>query len=101
MATNPSEPEASNPIAQLGQPVLRRVADPVPPEAISSPALRQLVGHMVAVLEQTGGVGLAGPQVFVSQRLFLAARERPDDDGALTLEVFINPQLTPLTEETE
>lgn len=101
MASNPNDPQPDNPIAQLGQPVLRRVADPVPGTAFGSPELRQLVGHMLAILEQTGGVGLAAPQIFVSQRLFLAARERADEENALTLEVFVNPLLTPLTEEKE
>jgi peptide deformylase len=89
-----------HPIAQLGQSVLRRVARPVPPEAIGSAELHQLIDRMLALLQDFGGVGLAGPQVFVSQRLFLAAPE-PPAEGKLHMEVFINPQVTALTEDKE
>jgi peptide deformylase len=89
------------PIAQLGQPVLRRKADPLPPEAISSPELRELVEKMLDTLRHAGGVGLAAPQVFFSQRVFLAAFERPNQKGVVDVEVFINPRLTPRTEEKE
>ncbi len=87
------------PIAQLGQPVLRRKADPVAAEALGAPELRQVVEKMLDTLQQAGGVGLAAPQVFISQRLFLAAFERPNQQGILDVEVFINPRLTPLSEE--
>lgn len=89
------------PIAQLGQPVLRRKADPVPPETIGSQDLYAVVGRMIDTLQHAGGVGLAAPQVFLSQRLFLAAFERAQQKGVLDIEVFINPRLTPLTEEKE
>jgi peptide deformylase len=96
-----TEPPRSHPIAQLGQPVLRRKAEPIAAEMISSPELREMVGHMLDTLQHAGGVGLAAPQVFISQRLFLAAFERPKQRGVLDVEVFINPQVTPLTEEME
>jgi len=88
-------------IAQLGQPVLRRKADPIPDEAFGTAELLQVVEAMLETLEQTGGVGLAGPQVFLSQRLFLAAVEKPSEEHGLELDIFINPQLTPLGKETE
>jgi peptide deformylase len=96
-----TEPSQVLPIAQLGQPVLRRKADPIPPDAIGSQALHETVGRMLDTLQHAGGVGLAAPQVFLSQRLFLAAFERPTQQGVLDVEVFINPQVTPLTEEKE
>jgi peptide deformylase len=100
MEQPPPEPER-NPIAQLGQPVLRRPADPVPPEMLRSPEFRQAVARMMQILEQTGGVGLAGPQVFLSRRVFLAAFEDPDDPDTLDVEVFVNPRLVSLSAEKE
>lgn len=88
-------------IAQLGQPVLRQVAEPVPPEALDSPAFRELIEAMVQTLEEAGGVGLAAPQVFVSQRLFLACINPPREEGVREVEVFINPRLTERSVERE
>jgi peptide deformylase len=90
------------PIAQLGQPVLRRVAEPVAPEEIAGPAVQELLREMAATLEQAGGVGLAAPQVFVGRRIFLACVDPPEDPEApLIPEVFINPRLVAVSEEQE
>src|SRR6476646_6064719 len=88
-------------IAQLGQPVLRQVAVEVPAETMRMPEFQQLLKDMEETLRSARGVGLAAPQVFVSQRVFLAAvlpRTQPDDELP-GVEVFINPRLTPLTDE--
>lgn len=93
--------ESPSRIAQLGQPVLRRKADAIPEAAFGTPQLRQTVETMLQILQEAGGVGLAGPQVFLSQRLFLAAIAGPSQELGLEVDVFINPQLTPLGEEKE
>jgi peptide deformylase len=90
------------PIAQLGQPILRRVADPVPPEQIRTPEFQQFLAELRATLEEAGGVGLAAPQVFVSQRVFLALPRLPADENEMpAVEVFINPKLEFPSEEGE
>jgi peptide deformylase len=79
-------------IAQLGQPVLRSVAEPIPAEAIGTPPVQQLIDAMRETLQASKGAGLAGPQVFVSRRIFLAAVLPPaEPDGPPGVEVFINP----------
>jgi peptide deformylase len=89
-------------IAQLGQPVLRRVAEPITPEEVRSAGLQRLIEDMTATLREAGGVGLAAPQVFVSRRLFLAAVLAPrEPDDPPEVEVFINPRLVPLGDEQE
>ncbi len=91
------------PIAQLGQPVLRRVADPVPPHLLGAPELGQFLEAMQATLTESGGVGLAAPQVFVSHRVFLA-RVAPAPEGEDAPppppEVFINPRIVSTSPET-
>jgi peptide deformylase len=88
-------------IAQLGQPVLREVAVDVPPERIGRQPFQELVGDMLETLREHKGAGLAAPQVFAGVRLFLAAILPPEkEDGPRGVEVFINPKLTPLTDET-
>ena len=82
-------------IAQLGQPVLRKVAEEVPLATIKTPAFQEFLDQMYETLYKHRGVGLAAPQVFSSQRVFLAAIDRdPDKDRGLDVEVFINPRIT-------
>lgn len=90
-------------IAQLGQPVLRRVAEPVPPEAVPEPEFQGFLREMKSTMLASGGVGLAAPQVFVSCRVFLACI-RPLAEGALpetAVEMFINPRIVAAGGEIE
>jgi peptide deformylase len=87
-------------IAQLGQPVLRAVAKEVPIEEISTPDFQQFVEDMLETLTTAKGAGLAGPQVFRSQRMFLAGVLPPtEENGPRGMEVFINPRITGVTKE--
>jgi peptide deformylase len=90
-------------IAQLGQPVLRRVAEGVPPHVLGVPEFGQFLEAMRATLTTTGGVGLAAPQVFVSRRVFLARVAPPpeeEDAPPPPPEVFINPRIVSTSPET-
>ena len=87
-------------IAQLGQPVLRQVAQELTADELNSPAFRQFLADMHETLETAGGVGLAAPQVFASRRVFLAKILPPaQEDAPPGVETFINPRLVALTEE--
>jgi peptide deformylase len=88
-------------VAQLGQPVLRQVAEPVAPEAIAGAEFRAFLGDLVETLATAGGVGLAAPQVFSSRRVFLACVAAPEEGKPLELEVFINPRLVATSAEQE
>lgn len=89
-------------IAQLGQPVLREVAEEVDVEQITHPELQAFLAEMLETLTEQKGAGLAAPQVFAGLRVFLAAIELPVEEDALPVyEVFINPVLTPLGPETK
>jgi len=81
-------------IAQLGHPVLRTPAAPVP---LPPPAgVRALVDDMLATLVEAEGVGLAAPQVYEGASLFLVA-SRPNprypDAPSMAPEVVINPEI--------
>jgi len=87
-------------IAQLGQPVLWQVAAEVPIAEIGSEEFQEFLQGMFETLIDAKGAGLAAPQVSVSKRVFLAAIIPPEDEeDEPGVEVFINPKLTPLTEE--
>jgi len=85
-------------IVRMGHPVLRRSAEPVGDPA--SAEIRALVGDMVDTLRDSGGVGLAAPQIAVSSRvvIFMVPPERADSEavreaGGVPLTVLINPQI--------
>jgi peptide deformylase len=78
------------PIRVLGDPVLRRRAEAV---GGVDDALRRLVDDLFETMYLAKGIGLAAPQVGVSQRLFVV-----DVDGAK--HVFVNPELVSVSPET-
>ena len=81
-------------VARMGHPILRRVADPVPVEHITSPEVQGLIRDMLDTVLEYDGVGLAAPQVHHSVRIVLLALD--PEEG---FEAWINPVLTPTTDE--
>ena len=74
------------PIRILGDPVLKTPAKPV--EDFDD-GLRRLAQDMLETMYDAPGVGLAGPQVGISLRLFVF------DDGATGPSFMANPELHP------
>lgn len=90
-------------VARLGHPILRRVADPLPPEAIRAPETQRFIDDMIETMRDYDGVGLAGPQVHVSRQIAVIevqSSPRYPEAPAVPLTVLINPVLAPLGEET-
>lgn len=82
-------------VARMGNPVLRRIADPIPPDQIRSAEVQRLIRDMLDTVVEYDGVGLAAPQVHQSVRLVILALD--PEEG---FEAWINPVLTPTTTET-
>ena len=70
-------------VIKAGHPVLKQVATPV--EFVNK-KIRQLLDDMAETMYASDGVGLAAPQVGVSQRMLVL------DDGN-GLQEFINPEI--------
>jgi peptide deformylase len=88
-------------IARMGHPVLRAKAEPVA-DALA-PSIQGLLADMLETLDDSGGVGLAAPQVFVSLRLFIyyVPNERAENGAGVPLRAVLNPEITPIgTEQT-
>ena len=79
-------------IARVGHPILRQVADPLPPERIPDPQVQGLIDDMAQTLTDYEGAGLAAPQVHVPLRIVLLALE-----GENTATVLIIPEICFLT----
>jgi peptide deformylase len=91
-------------VARLGHPVLRQVAEPVPPDQILTPAIQQFIDDMIETMYEYDGAGLAAPQVHVSKQIVImevGPNPRRPNAPSIPLTVYINPEITPLTEDTE
>ncbi len=88
-------------IAQLGEPVLRRVARPVSVEELKSPAFQTLIDDMIETMHDADGAGLAAPQVYESVQLCvieLSKNPRYPDTLDIPLTVLVNPVVTPVVD---
>ncbi len=89
-------------VTRLGHPVLRRVAENIAPETIAHPEFQQFIDDMIETMHEYDGVGLAAPQVHVSQQvavLEVTKHPRYPDAPSVPLTVLINPRVTMLTED--
>ncbi len=90
------------PILKMGDPRLLRKAEPV--THFSNAALEELIVDMFDTMYSVKGVGLAAPQIGVNLQLVIfgfGQNSRYPDAPAVPETVLINPQLTPLSQETE
>lgn len=62
-------------IAQLGNPILRQLTQSV--QSVTDESTQQLIDTLIATVQANNGVGIAAPQLSVSQRLFIVA-SRPN-----------------------
>lgn len=76
------------PIMTLGSPILRQTAVELTQAEIASPETQQLIDDMIETMKDSGGVGLAAPQVDRSLRLFVM-KSWP----GVPLTVVINPRV--------
>ena len=83
-------------VARLGHPVIRTPAEAVPKETITSTATQRFLDDMIETMREYEGVGLAAPQVHVSQQIAVievAGNRRYPGEGPVPLTVLINPKI--------
>ncbi|HSM84373.1 MAG TPA: peptide deformylase [Nodosilinea sp.] len=89
-------------VVTLGHPVLRQVAQPV--GAVETPALQQLIEHLLTTVQAANGVGIAAPQLGQALRVVVVA-SRPNlrypDAPTMAPTVLINPQIVAASDEME
>ena len=83
----------------MGHPVLRTRARPLEPDEIITPRIQQLIDDMFETMHDSEGIGLAGPQVYESIRLFVAGVD--DEERMMPPVVLINPEVTPVGSDVE
>lgn len=91
-------------VARLGNPALRRVAEGLPLDQISSGQLQKFIDDMVETMKEHDGIGLAAVQVHESKQvvvLEVADNPRYPQKPSVPLSVLINPKITPLSNDIE
>jgi len=90
-------------ILKMGHPALREIAQSVPPKNIQSKAIQDIIIDMIDTLEETGGIGLAAPQIGESLRIvIIKIPEGLSSYGevkGVPLSIFINPTITKLVKK--
>jgi peptide deformylase len=86
-------------VSRMGHPVLRAKARTVDKSEIKNPALQLFIDSMIDTMFEYSGVGLAAPQVHESLRVFVAMLDA-DGRGEGDAVVFINPEITPVGDQT-
>ncbi|MCS6774607.1 MAG: peptide deformylase, partial [Thermoflexales bacterium] len=82
----------------IGDPILRRRAKKV--EKITKDTQR-LIDDMIETMRAAHGLGLAAPQIGVSERIAIVEVEQDDaNPGDSKLHVLINPEVLRVSEET-
>ena len=82
-------------VAQMGHPVLRMICQPVEAMSFATAEFQGLCDDMLDTLFEYDGAGLAAPQVHVPLRVVVLTLD--DEKGP---EFFVNPVITPLSDET-
>ncbi len=85
------------PIVRLGHPALRTPAEPVAKARFSDPELQSLIDDMFETMLESGGVGLAAPQIGIELQIFVYAVIDPDagEEQQPELKALINPTIDP------
>lgn len=99
-----NEAMAIRKVARLGTPVLRRVADIVPTQEITSPAVQSLIDDLIETMHEYDGAGLAAPQVHESLQIVVfevAGNPRYPEAPSIPLTILINPVVEPITDKVE
>lgn len=86
-------------VARMGHPVLRKAGRVLEPTEVRTAPFQKLIDDMIETMHEYGGIGLAGPQVHESIRMFVAGIEQKD--GSLRVMPFVNPEIAPVGEATD
>lgn len=58
-------------VVQIGDPTLRKVSVPVPPDKINSEEVKKVIQKLNFVMDKYGSVGMSAPQIGVNLRIFV------------------------------
>jgi len=79
------------PIVAYGDPILRKVAEPI---SADYPKLNEIIQNMFDTMRRSNGIGLAAPQIGLSIRLFVVDATPYENDERDLEDVDRNPNIT-------
>lgn len=91
------------PIPQIGDPVLRQEALPIPPEEVGSSEVQSLIDDLIETMRDANGAGIAANQVGVPRRVCVIGVDdnpRYPYKPPIPLTVLVNPTVTVLGDES-
>ncbi|HEX6764384.1 MAG TPA: peptide deformylase [Polyangiaceae bacterium] len=91
-------------IAQLGEPLLRQIAAPVPLGELGGGRFQALIDDMIETMRDADGAGLAAPQIYEPFRLaVIEVNQNPRYPNVepVPLTVLVNPVVTPDVESSD
>jgi peptide deformylase len=86
-------------VSRMGHPVLRKPTRALSATEVREAGMQRLIDDLMETMHEYSGIGLAGPQVHESLRLFVAGLET--EGGKLRVVPFINPEITPVGDRIE
>ena len=86
-------------IAKLGHPVLVKKTNEI--NNLNDLNLKKIVFDMTETMLDADGIGLAAPQVHLSDKIFIYRNPEIEDDDKINISVLINPVIEKLSDETE
>ena len=90
---------ATREIITMGHPTLRQKARKV---TQFGPELKQLIDDMTQTMREAPGVGLAAPQVDVSERVIVVELPADEEEGTPSqLYAFVNPEIVKVSRDVE
>jgi len=95
---------AIRPILKMGEPILLQTAIQVPPEAIASREIQEMIQDLLDTMKDANGAGLAAPQIGNSLQIVVFGFEknvRYPNEAPIPQTILINPIITPLSTELE
>lgn len=84
-------------VAKLGNPILRKIAEPLTEDECQDPAFQIFLDDMIETMEKLSGMGLSAPQVFKSKQAIIlktSGNDRYPEAPAYPLTILINPKLS-------
>ncbi len=90
-------------IAHIGHPVLRETARATTLEELASPEMQNFIDDLVDTMRDANGAGLAATQIYAPVRIFaVEVKDNPryPYKPQIPLTVVVNPELTPLDEDS-
>ncbi|PJZ69559.1 peptide deformylase [Leptospira perolatii] len=91
-------------ILKIGDPILRKVSEPVHPDELQTKEFKKLIRDMFDTMRFAEGVGLAAPQIGVLKQLVVVGTDPKEDfpeESKVPEKIIINPVITPLTDKVD